>query len=168
MKSLPKKSAGLILYRFKNNLPEIFLVHPGGPFWSKKDLGVWSIPKGEFEESENPLHAAMRETEEETGIDVRGTLQDASSDSQFIELKPVKLKSGKTIYAWALEWNFEPVEFKSNLFEMEWPPKSGKRASFPEVDKTGWFGMDDAKKKITAGQIPLIDELGHLLKNPPK
>jgi len=114
---MSKKSAGILLYRFHNNLPEVLLVHPGGSFWAKKDLGAWSIPKGEFEADENPLDAAKREVEEETGIKVHGA---------FIELTPVKQKSGKVIYAWALQGNFNAAEIKSNEFEIEWPPQSGK------------------------------------------
>jgi predicted NUDIX family NTP pyrophosphohydrolase len=147
---MPKKSAGILLYRFHNNLPEILLVHPGGPFWAKKDAGAWSIPKGEFEENENPLDAAKREVEEETGIKVSGKL---------IELTPVKQKSGKIIYAWAVQGDFDDAEIKSNTFEIEWPPKSGKKQSFPEVDKAGWFTMEEAKQKIVPGQAPLIEEL---------
>jgi predicted NUDIX family NTP pyrophosphohydrolase len=158
---MPKKSAGLILYRFQNDLPEILLVHPGGPFWSKKDGGVWSIPKGEFEDGEDPLQAAIRETQEETGIDLNGQ----AASALFIELSPVKQKSGKMIYAWATETNFNTADFKCNLFEMEWPPKSGKKASFPEADKAEWFGLEDAKKKVTAGQIPLIQEFNLKLEN---
>jgi predicted NUDIX family NTP pyrophosphohydrolase len=147
---MPKKSAGLLLYRFRDNLPEFFLVHPGGPFWAKKDLGAWSIPKGEFEEDENPLDAAIREMKEETGIQVSGT---------FIELNPVKQKSGKIIYAWALAMDLDPAQITSNSFELEWPPKSGKKKSFPEIDKADWFSFDEAKMKINEGQIPLIAAL---------
>lgn len=147
---MPKKSAGILLYRFNNEETEIFLVHPGGPFWAKKDFGAWSIPKGEFEEGENPLYAAKREMEEETGIKVSG---------EFIELTPVKQNSGKLIYAWAVEGNFNAAEIKSNTFEIEWPPKSGMKKSFPEVDKAAWFNIDEAKKKISEGQLPLINEI---------
>ena len=147
---MQKKSAGILLYRFHNNVPEVLLVHPGGPFWAKQDLGAWSIPKGEFEADENPLDAAKREVEEETGIKVQG---------DFMELTPVKQKSGKVIYAWALQGNFNTAEIKSNTFEIEWPPKSGKKKSFPEIDKAAWFNMDEAKKKIIDGQASLIKEL---------
>jgi predicted NUDIX family NTP pyrophosphohydrolase len=150
LNSMPKKSAGLLLYRFRDNLPDFFLVHPGGPFWAKKDRGAWSIPKGEFEEDENPLDAAIREMKEETGIQVSGT---------FIELNPVKQKSGKIIYAWALEMDLDPAQITSNSFELEWPPKSGKKKSFPEIDKAAWFSFDEAKMKINEGQIPLIAAL---------
>ena len=152
---MQKKSAGILLYRFQDNLAEVLLVHPGGPFWAKKDLGVWSIPKGEFEENEKPLDAAKREVEEETGLKVQG---------DFIELNAVKLKSGKTIYAWALEGDLNEAAIISNEFEIEWPPKSGLKKSFPEVDKAAWFTMDMAKEKIATGQVPLINELEKKLK----
>ena len=147
---MPNKSAGILLYRFREKQIEVFLVHPGGPFWAKKDLGAWSVPKGEFEPHENPLEAAKREFKEETGFEVSGN---------FIELTSVKQKSGKLIYVWASEGDFNPEEINSNLFEMEWPPKSGKRQAFPEVDKAMWFNVEEAKQKINAGQVPLILEL---------
>lgn len=145
-----KKSAGILLYRFSDNLPEVLLVHPGGPFWAKKDIGAWSIPKGEFDTTENPLDAAIREMEEETGVKVSG---------EFIELNPVKQKSGKIIYTWALQMDIDPVTIRSNDFEIEWPPKSGKKKSFPEIDKAAWFGMEEAKVKIIEGQSPILIEL---------
>ncbi|WP_276504223.1 NUDIX domain-containing protein [Terrimonas pollutisoli] len=145
-----KKSAGILLYRFSVGLPEVLLVHPGGPFWAKKDIGAWSIPKGEFEAEEDPLSAAQRELEEETGIKAEGN---------FIELTPVKQKNGKLVYAWALEKEVDAGSIKSNSFEMEWPPKSGKKKSFPEIDKAAWFGVTEAKEKILAGQVPFINEL---------
>ncbi len=148
--SSQKKSAGIVLYRFLNTLPEVLLVHPGGPFWAKKDLGAWSIPKGEFEPDENPLDAAIREVDEETGIKVSG---------DFIELTPVKQKSGKMVYAWALQKDVDAAFIKSNSFDIEWPPKSGRKKSFPEIDKAAWFDMDEAGKKIVEGQAPLIKEL---------
>jgi len=151
---MSKKSAGILLYRFENDLPEIFLVHSGGPFWAKKDLGAWSIPKGEFEADENPLDAAKREVEEETGIKVSG---------EFIELTPVKQKSGKIIYAWAQEKDINPAQITSNNFEIEWPPKSGKKKAFPEIDKAAWFNMDEAKKRIVEEQASLIKELENKL-----
>ena len=147
---MPKKSAGILLYNYHNNIPVVLLVHPGGPFWATKDLGAWSIPKGEFEVEENPLSAAKREMEEETGIKVSGT---------FIELIPVTQKSGKIIYAWALQMDVDASQIKSNNFELEWPPKSGKKQAFAEVDKAAWFSIDEAKKKINEGQIPLLEEL---------
>jgi predicted NUDIX family NTP pyrophosphohydrolase len=148
---MAKKSAGLLLYRLKNKLIEVLLVHPGGPFWRNKDCGVWSIPKGEIEENEEPLMAATRETKEETGISI--------DIKNPISLNPVKQKSGKLIYAWANEANFEIEKIKSNFFEMEWPPKSGKKTFFPEVDKAAWLTLEEAEKKIVPGQLPLLKEL---------
>jgi len=145
-----KKSAGILLYRLKNKFLEVFLVHPGGPFWTKKDLGAWSIPKGEFSKAEIPLDAAKRELQEELGIDVTGEL---------IPLTPIKQRGGKIVYAWALEGEIDPNQIKSNTFEMEWPPKSGKKQEFPEIDKGEWFNILDAKQKIIPNQSALIDEL---------
>jgi predicted NUDIX family NTP pyrophosphohydrolase len=145
-----KQSAGLLLYRKNKNMLEVFLVHPGGPFWKNKDEGAWSIPKGEFDENEEPLHEAIREFSEETGQEVSG---------KFMELKPVVQKSGKTVFAWALEKNIDVANFISNNFEMEWPPRSGKFQSFPEADKGKWFLIDEAKKKINAAQVSLLTEL---------
>jgi predicted NUDIX family NTP pyrophosphohydrolase len=146
---MPKKSAGILAYR-KINDPEVFLVHPGGPFFKNKDEGVWTIPKGEFDETENPLTAAQREFFEETGVKISG---------DFIELKPIKQKAGKVVYAWAIETDINEKEIQSNTFAMEWPPKSGKVQDFPEVDKAGWFTIQEAKLKINAAQVELIDEL---------
>lgn len=156
---MPKKSAGILLYRFRNEIPEVLLVHPGGPFWAKKDTGVWSIPKGEIEENEDPFAAAKRETTEETGINL-ATL-DASS---FIELSPVKIKSGKIIFTWAVEGDFDTNEIKSNPFEMEWPPKSGQKKQFPEADKAGWFSIEEAKIKVNEGQVAILEELAGKIK----
>lgn len=150
-----KKSAGILLYRLLNNIIEVLLVHPGGPFWSKKDLGAWSIPKGEFAGDEDPLDAAKREMEEETGVKVSG---------EFIELTPLKQKSGKTVYAWALQKDIDPEQIKSNDFEMEWPPKSRSKKSFPEIDKAAWFKLDEAADKIIPGQASFIAELEIKLK----
>jgi predicted NUDIX family NTP pyrophosphohydrolase len=145
-----KTSAGILLYRFINKVLEVFLVHPGGPFWKNKDAGAWSIPKGEFTEDEDPLKAAQREFREETGIEVSGN---------FIALTPVKLKSSKLVHAWALEKDVDHTSITSNHFPLEWPPKSGKMIEVPEVDKAGWFTAKEAKEKINTGQLPLIDEL---------
>jgi len=150
-----KQSAGILLYRFVNGEPEVLLVHPGGPFWAKKDLSAWSIPKGEFTEEEDALVAARREFKEETGTDISGN---------FTALKPVKQKSGKIIYAWAIEGNMDANTIVSNTFEMEWPPRSGKKQAFPEIDRGEWFGINEAKEKINAGQLPLIEELMSTLK----
>jgi len=147
---MAKKSAGLLLYRFINSSPEVLLVHPGGPFWVNKDLGAWSVPKGEFDQDEEPLTAAIREVKEELGIDVSG---------DFIELMPAKQKSGKIIYTWGVAHNFNPEDIISNTFELEWPPKSGKTIVIPEVDRASWFNIEDAKRKIIPAQIPIIDDL---------
>lgn len=152
---MAKKSAGLLLYRFKNNLIEILLVHPGGPFWQKKDIGAWSIPKGEVEEGEEMLKAAFRETEEETGVKLQ--------ENNPLPLNPVKQKSGKVIYAFTQQTDVNIENIKSNLFEMEWPPKSGKKQFFAEVDRSSWFSIEEAKKKIVPSQIPLIEQLKKLL-----
>lgn len=145
-----KRSAGILMYKYSSSRVEVFLVHPGGPFWKSKDIGSWSIPKGEFGDNEEALEAAKREMQEETGIQIEGN---------FIALNPVKQKSGKIIYAWAVEGDFDPEQIVSNYFEMEWPPRSGKKASFPEIDRAAWFGIEEAKKKIVTGQIPLLEEL---------
>ena len=142
------------MFRFQNKGIEVFLVHPGGPFWTGKDNGAWSIPKGIIEADEEPLSAAKREFEEETGFKVAGN---------FLRLSPVKMKSGKTIHAWAVESNCEPSEIKSNTFQMEWPPHSGRQGEFPEVDNAAWLGLNEAKKKINIGQVPLLDELQRML-----
>ncbi|WP_214071085.1 NUDIX domain-containing protein [Mucilaginibacter sp. dw_454] len=153
---ISNQSAGILLYRNINKQIEIFLVHPGGPFFKNKDDGYWSIPKGEFLTDEDPLNAAKREFAEETG----GQLQ----AEKFIKLSPIKQKSGKTVHAWAAEGDIDADTITSNLFEMEWPPKSGKMASFPEIDRAGWFSIDGAKLKINTAQIALIDELIFILK----
>lgn len=146
-----KNSAGLLLYRFNNKILEVLLVHPGGPFFTKKDSGAWSIPKGEFWEDENPLDAAKREFKEEIGADV--------PDTDFIELSPIEQKNNKTVYSWAFQGDIDTSTIKSNTFELEWPPKSGKMRSFPEIDKGEWFTIATAKEKINIRQVPLLDEL---------
>ncbi len=145
-----KTSAGLLMYRKKGEVLELLLVHPGGPFWAKKDLGMWSIPKGELGPDENPLKAAKREFHEETGFIASG---------QFIPLAPVKLKSGKAIQAWAFEGDCDPSAARSNTFSMEWPPRSGKQQEFLELDRAAWFDFEEAKKKINQGQVGLLEEL---------
>jgi len=154
---MAKKSAGLIMYIIKNKQLKIFLVHPGGPYFTKKDDGFWSIPKGLIEDNESSLETAIREFEEETGLKPAG---------EFIALGEVTLKSGKIVYA----WGFEGTEdlnfiFKSNLFEMEWPPRSGKKESFPEADRFEFFPIEEANKKINPSQLPLIENLIKYLKN---
>ncbi len=146
-----KKSAGIILYRFTNKVLEVLLVHPGGPFWAKKDKGVWSIAKGEFDDEEDALEAAKREFEEELGSPVLS--------EHFIELAPVKSKSNKTVYCFAVKEDFNTENVRSNLCNIEWPPRTGKRIDIPEVDKADWFDIETAKKKILSYQLPLIEEL---------
>jgi len=150
---MPRKSAGLLLFRRKNTGVEVLLVHPGGPLWAKKDDGAWSIPKGEIETDEDPLLAARREFEEELGSPVSGN---------FVPLTSIRQASGKWVHAWALETDFDPTSFKPGTFSMEWPPKSGRRQDFPEVDRVEWFALDDARRKINPAQIALLDQLSSL------
>jgi len=145
-----KKSAGILMYRVRESGLEVLLVHPGGPFWAKKDEGSWSIPKGEFEEGEDPLSTAKREFQEETGFLVEGN---------FITLTPLKQPSGKLVYAWGIKGDCDAEAIKSNMFSMEWPPRSGKRQEFPEVDRAGWFTLEVAKEKILTGQAGFLEEL---------
>ncbi|HWX75997.1 MAG TPA: NUDIX domain-containing protein [Candidatus Acidoferrales bacterium] len=149
-----KETAGILLYRVRQGAFEVFLVHPGGPFWIKKDDGAWSIPKGEIEEGEDHLHAAKREFREETGF---------SLDGNFIALAPLKQRGGKIVHAWAVEGDVDAQSIKSNLFTMEWPPRSGKHAEFPEVDRAGWFTLEAAKEKILPGQAEFLEELRRLV-----
>jgi predicted NUDIX family NTP pyrophosphohydrolase len=149
-----KQSAGILLYRIKNNSLQVFLVHPGGPFWKNKDAGAWSVPKGEFLDDEDALLAARREFQEETGQTV---------DGKFIKLKPVKQKSGKVIYAWAVEGDIDESNIVCNIFQLEWPPKSGKITEIPEIDKAEWLDLTIAKQKINPAQAALIEELVSLI-----
>ena len=144
-----KQSAGILLYRIVNDHLEVFLVHPGGPFWAKKDSGAWSIPKGEFE-NEDALVAAKREFVEETGLPIGGGT---------MALTPQKQKGGKVVYAWAVEGDLNPQDIRSNTFELEWPPKSGKKQRFPEIDRAGWFPAQVAIEKINPGQAAFIPDL---------
>ena len=148
---MPRTSAGILLYRRCNAELEVFLVHPGGPFWTKKDAGAWSIPKGEYEPGEDPLDAARREFEEEIGTPPPG--------GHFIGLGEITQKSGKIVTAWALEGDCDAAAIRSNSFTMEWPPKSGKMQEFPEVDRAGWLTLDDARKKLIESQHPFLDRL---------
>jgi len=145
-----RKSAGILAFRRLSEEIEFFLVHPGGPFWKGKDLGAWSIPKGEFDESEEPLSAAKREFKEETGHEVEGN---------FIELQPVRQKAGKMVYAWAVETDIDASSIVSNTFRTEYPYKSGKWITVPEVDEAGWFTLPIAKEKMNPAQAKLLDEL---------
>jgi predicted NUDIX family NTP pyrophosphohydrolase len=144
-----KTSAGLLLYRRRGEL-EVFLVHPGGPYWAKRDSGAWSLPKGEFEQGEDPLQAARREFTEETGFVI---------DGEFRRLDPVKQAGGKVIHAWAVECDCDASRVRSNLFSLEWPPESGRIQQFPEVDRAGWFALSEARKRIIGGQMGLLDQL---------
>jgi predicted NUDIX family NTP pyrophosphohydrolase len=150
---MSKKSAGLLMFRRKNAFIEVLLVHPGGPFWSKKDLGSWSLPKGEYED-EDPLQVARREFEEETGYPVTGN---------FLPLTPLRQSSGKIVSAWAVEGNCDAAGIKSNTFLLEWPPRSGRQQEFPEVDRGDWFSLSLAREKILKGQAGFLDQLEQLL-----
>ena len=152
---IKKQSAGIMMFKIHKDELMIFLVHPGGPFWQKKDEGSWSRPKGEFDEGENALEAAIREFVEETGYTISGN---------FIELTPIKQKSGKMVYAWAIENDIDAKNIKSNSFNIEWPPRSNKIMTFPEVDKAAWFSSDVAKVKINPAQVAFLDELGTKLR----
>jgi len=151
---MAKTSAGLILYRMQSGQLEVLLVHPGGPFWSKKDEGAWFVPKGELNVGEEPLAGAKREFEEETGLKPEG---------EFLALGNVKQKSGKTIVAWAFEGDCDPSSIKSNTFTIEWPPKSGRQQEFPEIDRAGFFTVPQAKAKMHPVEYPLVLRLHELL-----
>ena len=151
-------SAGLLLYRFCNGDLEVLLVHPGGPFWLNRDLGAWSIPKGETEKGEDLLAAAHREVREETGY---------SAEGSCFALGQLRQRSGKVVYAWAVESNFDPGELRSNTFELEWPRGSGQTREFPEIDRAAWFDIAEARKRILPGQAGFLDALiAHLETSP--
>lgn len=147
---MPKKSAGLLPFREVSGRLEVLLVHPGGPFWAKKDEGAWSIPKGEFEDDEEPLAAAKREFEEETGF---------TSAGEMIPLNPLRQPSGKLVYAWAMKCDADPAGLRSNTFSLEWPPKSGRYRDFPEIDRAAWFTIEAAGRKIAKGQAAFLAQL---------
>ena len=149
-----KNSAGLLLYRIRKAAIEVLLVHPGGPYWKNKDEGAWSIPKGEFLPEEDPLAAARREFFEETGVAIEGELR---------ALKPLRQPGGKIVHAWAVEADLDPATIVSNPFEIEWPPRSGRLQSFPEIDRGAWFSLPEARRKILRGQVPLLEELAQML-----
>jgi predicted NUDIX family NTP pyrophosphohydrolase len=146
-----KQSAGLLMYRIREGKPEVFLVHPGGPFWAKKDASAWSIPKGEYSGDEDPLAAAKREFMEETGV--------APGDGPYIPLSPLKQKGGKLVNVWAVQGDCDASSIRSNTFTMEWPPGTGKIGTFPEVDRAAWFSIDQAREKIVKGQIGFLEQL---------
>lgn len=148
------RSAGLLMYRRRGAAAEVLLAHPGGPFWARRDTAAWTLPKGEIGPQEDPLAAARREFEEETGFD---------SQPPFIPLGELRQKSGKRISAWAFEGDADPARLVSNTFELEWPPRSGRVQTFPEVDRVQWYGFDEARLKLIAGQAPFIDSLAQWL-----
>jgi predicted NUDIX family NTP pyrophosphohydrolase len=147
---MAKTSAGVLPYRFRDGGLEVFLVHPGGPFWARKDDGAWSIAKGEFEPPEDAVDAARREFNEETGFDVAG---------EMIPLEPRRQASGKIVHVWAVEGDYDPAQLRSSTFDMEWPKGSGRHATFPEVDRAAWFDLAEARKRILPGQMPFLDDL---------
>jgi predicted NUDIX family NTP pyrophosphohydrolase len=151
---MPKTSAGILVYRLREGRLEVFLVHPGGPFWAKRDLGAWSIPKGEFSEPEDPLAAAVRELQEETGF---------SLDGPFEPLTPRKQPGGKIVHAWAAEGDLDPRQIRSNTFLLEWPKGSGRQKEFPEVDRAEWFELAEARQRILPGHVGFLEELSDLL-----
>lgn len=151
---MKKESAGILLYRRVPSALQVLLVHPGGPFWARKDLGAWSIPKGEVAADEDKLSAARREFREEMGAEVEG---------DFVPLTPVRQRSGKIVSAWAVSGDFDPSRVRSNTFLLEWPPRSGTMAEFPEVDRAAWFAMEEARAKILPAQVPLLEELVSLV-----
>jgi predicted NUDIX family NTP pyrophosphohydrolase len=153
---MAKLSAGLLMYRRRNRELQVFLVHPGGPFWVKKDLGAWSISKGEYLDGEVPEEAAKREFHEETGFTVQGTL---------LELGSVQQSGGKIVSAWAFEGDCDPAAMVSNRCQVEWPPRSGRMIEIPEVDRADWFSMGEARERILKSQAPFLDRLSHLLQS---
>ena len=148
---MAKRSAGILLYRVGPGGPEVLLVHPGGPFWARRDAGVWSIPKGEYDDGDDPRACALREFEEETGT--------ALPPGELIDLGSVTQRSGKVVSAWAAEGDLDAESIRSNTFTMEWPPRSGRTAEFPEVDRAAWLGIDAAREKLVAAQAELLDRL---------
>jgi predicted NUDIX family NTP pyrophosphohydrolase len=152
---MPKQAAGLLVYRVRDRAIDVFLVHPGGPFWAKKDAAAWSIPKGEFNADEEPLAAARREFTEETGFTLAGP---------FAPLGTIRVSSAKVLHAFATEADLDPAQVKSNTFKLEWPPRSGRWAEFPEVDRADWFPLDVAKEKIHRGQLELLTRFETALK----
>jgi len=147
---MPRQSAGLLVFRRRAGVLEVLLVHPGGPLWAKRDLGAWSIPKGELEPGEEPLAAARREVEEETGLRPAGP---------FLALGALRQRGGKVVTAWATPGDFDPAELRSTEFELEWPPRSGRRQRFPEVDRAAWFDLGEARRRILPAQAPWLDAL---------
>jgi predicted NUDIX family NTP pyrophosphohydrolase len=148
-------SAGILLYRHSGNDILVLLVHPGGPFWARRDLGAWSIPKGEFDANEEPADAARREFAEELGVDLTGEVQ---------PLGEIRQKGGKRVVGFVVEGDLDVAAIRSNTFEIEWPPRSGRMQSFPEIDRAEWFDLDAARKKMIPGQLPFLDRLEMLIR----
>jgi predicted NUDIX family NTP pyrophosphohydrolase len=148
-----KRSAGILLYRLLAGEPQVLLVHPGGPFWAKRDAGAWSIPKGEYDDAEHPRVCALRELEEELGS------PPPIAEDALIDLGKVRQKGGKEVQAWAAEGDFEPATLHSNTFTMQWPPRSGEQREFPEVDRAEWFSPEGAREKLIPAQIAFVDRL---------
>ena len=160
---MPKKSAGILMWKHVDGVLQVLLVHPGGPFWRNKDAGAWSLPKGEFDDTEDARDAARRELVEELGPSAAGTA--GAGDDAFVVLGEVNQKGGKIVTAFALEGDFDVTQLASNTFEIEWPPKSGKHQVFPEVDRAAWFTLDAARQKILPGQLELLERVDKLLAN---
>jgi predicted NUDIX family NTP pyrophosphohydrolase len=158
---MPKKSAGILMWKHVDGVLQVLLVHPGGPFWRNKDAGAWSLPKGEFDDTENAHDAARRELLEELGPSVAGAVKAGNDD--LVALGDVKQKSGKIVTAFALQGDFDVAQLASNTFEIEWPPKSGKRQTFPEADRAAWFTLDQAREKILPGQLELLERAEKIL-----
>ena len=152
---MPKRSAGILLYRRPSGEPEVLLVHPGGPYWEKKDLGAWSIPKGEYDDAEDPRACALREFEEELGA--------PPPEGDLAALGTATQSGGKVVTAWAVEGDLDPAGARSNTFTLEWPPRSGRQQEFPEIDRADWFALDAARAKLVKGQVPLVDALAEKL-----
>jgi predicted NUDIX family NTP pyrophosphohydrolase len=150
-RGVAKRSAGILLYRLPGAEPEVLLVHPGGPFWASRDAGAWSIPKGEYDDGEDPRVCALREFQEETGQEL--------AREGLVELGEIRQKGGKRVSAWAAEGELDPDAVRSNTFEMEWPPRSGRRAEFPEIDRAGWFSLEEARGKLVSAQAEFLDRL---------
>jgi predicted NUDIX family NTP pyrophosphohydrolase len=150
---LPKRSAGILLYRRISAGPEVLLVHPGGPFWARRDQGAWSLPKGEIAEGEDALAAAKREFEEETGFRL-------GREARFVSLGSFRQSGAKIVEAWATEGDVDPGKLQSNSFAMEWPPRSGQTREFPEVDRAAWFTLSEAARRIVKGQVPILEAFG--------
>jgi predicted NUDIX family NTP pyrophosphohydrolase len=148
---VPARSAGILVHRRRGDAVEVLLVHPGGPLWARKDLGAWSIPKGEYGADEDPLAAARREFEEELGS--------AAPDGPLHDLGEVRQKSGKVVRAWAVEGDLDATAAHSNTFELEWPPRSGRRIAVPEIDRAEWFTIDQARERLNPAQVPLVERL---------